>query len=136
MRDSGLLFSFPSFQFSDTTYSPLVRYLHTMAFAPPSIFSLPHEHLPSNSHPTPTLAEQLETEDLLESLLSITAPLDAPQNPTTLRRGEHNVFLGSSLFKLPGGYVALDASKPWLMFWSLQSLDILGISLDDELKRR
>jgi protein farnesyltransferase subunit beta len=101
----------------------------------PSITSLPHVPLPSNHHPSDTLHEQADTEDLLRELLDTIAPLDGPE-PTTLRRGEHNVFLGSTLFKLPAGYVALDASKPWLFFWTLHSLDILGISLDQELKKR
>ncbi|KAK1922572.1 terpenoid cyclases/protein prenyltransferase alpha-alpha toroid [Papiliotrema laurentii] len=101
----------------------------------PSIYSLPHVPLPSNSHPTPTLTEQAETESLIERLLSITAPLDAP-NGTTLRTAEHNKFLASTLFKLPAPYVALDASKPWLLFWTLQSLDILGIGVDQTIKDR
>jgi len=101
----------------------------------PSITSLPRSPLPSNSHPTDTLYEQADTEDLLNTLLETIAPLDGA-DPTILRRGEHNVFLGSTLFKLPGGYVALDASKPWLFFWTMHSLDILGIALDQEMKRR
>jgi protein farnesyltransferase subunit beta len=101
----------------------------------PSIFSLPHIPLPSNSHPTSTLAEQAETETLIESLLGTTAPLDGTQ-PTILRRGEHNAYIGSTLLKLPGAYAALDASKPWLIFWTVQSLDILAIALDAEIKRR
>lgn len=101
----------------------------------PSITSLPWMPLPSNSHPTDTLYEQAQTEDLLKTLLETITPLDGTK-PTVLRRGEHNVFLGSTLFKLPGGYVALDASKPWLLFWTMHSLDILGIALDQEMKKR
>ena len=101
-----------------------------------SIYAIPHQSLPSNSHPTLTLAEQLETEQLISQLLSITAPPDAPSDPTVLKRGEHNLFLASTLFRLPGGYVALDASKPWLVFWTLHSLDLLGVILDPESKER
>lgn len=102
----------------------------------PSIYSLPHIPLPSNSRFTPTLAEQQETEQIIDSVLTTTTPIDSPSDPTTLRRGEHNVFIGSTLFKLPAGYVALDASKPWLVFWSIQSLEILGVSLGEEIRQR
>ena len=110
----------------------------------PSIFSLPHTATPSNSRPTATLAEQLETEQLISKLLALTAPpsFDSTSsnepNPTatTLRRQDHNVFLASTLFKSPAEYVALDASRPWLLFWTAHSLDLLGIALDQNTKNR
>ena len=101
----------------------------------PSIFSLPLDVLPSDSHPTATLHEQEETEQLIKHLLETTAPLDGSQ-PTTLRVGEHNAFLANGLFKLPAPYVALDASKPWLLFWTFQSMDILGISYDQNIRNQ
>lgn len=27
---------------------------------------------------------------------------------------------------MPSGYVSLDASRPWLLFWTLHSLELLG----------
>jgi protein farnesyltransferase subunit beta len=112
---------------------------------PPSIFELPHIPLPSNNRQTATLIEQAETENILAELLAITSS-DADDESATsriagsstsvLRRGEHNVFLGSNLDGLPAPYVALDASRPWLLYWTGHSLDILGIALDDTLKAR
>ena len=98
----------------------------------PSIYDLPHTSLPSNSHPTATLTEQSETEQLISDLLALT-DLSATH---ALRKQEHNVFLASTLYKLPSGYVSLDASRPWLLYWTAHSLDLLGIALDQEIKNR
>ena len=61
----------------------------------------------------------------------------AKSSPTpTLNRSAHASFLGTSLLSLPGKYVSLDASRPWLTYWTLHSFDLLGVGLDDEMKRR
>jgi protein farnesyltransferase subunit beta len=49
-----------------------------------------------------------------------------------LRRAKHIKFLHGGLKKLPSGFVALDASRPWLVYWSLNSLSLLGFDLDTE----
>jgi protein farnesyltransferase subunit beta len=112
----------------------------------PSIYTLPHQPLPSNSHPSATLYEQADTEQLISELLSLTAPPAvlslAPTatvsgaTTTTLRKNEHTQYLASNFFKLPGAYVSLDASRPWLMFWTVHSLDLLGVGLDQATKDR
>lgn len=101
----------------------------------PSIVSLPQIALATNSHPSATLDEQAGTEQLIKTLLETTASLDGTE-PTVLRKREHSTFLAGSLFQLPAPYVSLDASKPWLLFWTLQSLDILGVPVDNEVKKR
>lgn len=106
----------------------------------PSIFTLPFTPLPSNSHPSDTLEEQDETERLISELLHNISPA-APDGETivggtTLRKPEHAVYFQQLLFRLPPGFVGLDASKPWLMYWSLHSLDIMGIALDQGTKDR
>jgi protein farnesyltransferase subunit beta len=121
----------------------------------PSIFSLPHVPLPSNAFATPTLTEQAETEHFISDLLSLFSPTPSPSSAPTppathntgadavsttrlpaLRKGEHAMFLSSTFFKLPAAYVSLDASRPWLMFWSVHSLDLLGVALDQGTKDR
>ena len=119
----------------------------------PSIHALPHTPFLSDNHPTATAVEQEETEQLIEALLDSVPPLEvtAEQNgkaeakiepsngdvqKTSLRTAEHQKFLASTLFRLPAPYVALDASRPWLVYWTVHSLDILGIGLDDELRAR
>ncbi|WRT69034.1 uncharacterized protein IL334_006017 [Kwoniella shivajii] len=110
----------------------------------PSIYTLPSTPLPSNSHPTATLYEQLDTESVISSLFTVLSPpsdatsisTDSDNVPTTLRKNEHTQFLASTFFKLPGKFVSLDASRPWLVFWSVHSLDILGVALDQNTKDR
>ncbi|CAD6571867.1 MAG: CAAX farnesyltransferase (FTase) subunit beta [Tremellales sp. Tagirdzhanova-0007] len=107
----------------------------------PSSYELPQTGLPTNSHPTATSTEQSETEQLIADLLSLTGPDGSSDDinaraAITLRKQEHNVFLASTLFRLPAGFVMLDASKPWLLFWTAHSLDLLGIALDQGTKNR
>ncbi|WVF65571.1 hypothetical protein IAT40_000300 [Kwoniella sp. CBS 6097] len=103
----------------------------------PSIYQLPSTPLPSNSAPTDTLTEQAETESLISDLFSrLPSPQSDVDTPATLRKGEHTQFLASTFFKLPGKFVSLDASRPWLVFWTVHSLDILGVALDQGTKDR
>jgi protein farnesyltransferase subunit beta len=113
-----------------------------------SIFTLPQVPHPTNSHPSATLDEQFETEDLISDLLKLIAP---PSNPlssstsstsdpngtgTVLRKGDHVKYACSTINHLPAPYVSLDASRPWLLFWTMHSLDLLGCAVDDETKKR
>ena len=43
-----------------------------------------------------------------------------------LRRGEHTRFLRQSLKTYPSYYAGYDASRPWLLYWALAALSILG----------
>ncbi|KAK3303427.1 terpenoid cyclases/protein prenyltransferase alpha-alpha toroid [Chaetomium strumarium] len=43
-----------------------------------------------------------------------------------LSRERHVNFLRKSLGKLPGAYVAADASRPWYLYWCLSALTMLG----------
>lgn len=53
-----------------------------------------------------------------------------------LEKNLHVNYLGKNLFQLPGAFVSLDASRPWMVYWILHSLDVLGIALDDGTKAR
>jgi protein farnesyltransferase subunit beta len=113
----------------------------------PSIFSLPHLSHPTNSHPSATLNEQFETEALISEVLKLVDTSDTSDDPdaTTsieqpelgpLRKGDHVKYICSTMNYLPAPYVSLDASRPWLIFWTTHSLDLLGCALDDETKKR
>jgi protein farnesyltransferase subunit beta len=112
----------------------------------PSIFSLPHLPHPSNSHPTATLDEQFETEGLISGVLRLIDTSDTSDDAgaeTTselelepLRKGDHVKYVCSTMNYLSAPYVSLDASRPWLLFWTMHSLDLLGCALDDETKKR
>ena len=43
-----------------------------------------------------------------------------------LRREEHIDFLHHSLEDYPEAFVAIDASRPWLVYWGLTGLYLLG----------
>ncbi|ODN74446.1 hypothetical protein L202_06839 [Cryptococcus amylolentus CBS 6039] len=112
-----------------------------MASLSPSLYALPHTPLPSNARPSATLDEQRDTEHLIKQLIDLTADPaeptpDATKQYPTLRKAEHTQFLASTFFRLPGKFVSLDASRPWLVFWTVHSLDILGVALDQGTKDR
>jgi protein farnesyltransferase subunit beta len=54
-----------------------------------------------------------------------------------LMREKHLSYLRWGLEPLPGGFVALDASRPWIIYWILHGMDLLGgLDDDEELKSR
>ncbi|CAL8143602.1 unnamed protein product [Orchesella dallaii] len=50
----------------------------------------------------------------------------------TLQREKHIAFLRRGLKQLSDAYEALDASRPWLCYWILHSLNLLGVKLSKE----
>ncbi|EIM21068.1 terpenoid cyclases/Protein prenyltransferase [Wallemia mellicola CBS 633.66] len=58
------------------------------------------------------------------------------QQDKELDRVAHANYLTESLRSLPASMRVLDASRPWLIYWSLHSLLTLGISLDSASKSR
>lgn len=107
----------------------------------PSIHDLPRVQHPADGVYTQTLDDQRDTEEAIGEALDDQPPADVPgaglkDATTTLRSGEHVKFLGNTLFSLPAGFVALDASKPWLMFWTVHSFDLLGVLLPQDVKNR
>ncbi|KAL1924243.1 uncharacterized protein VTP21DRAFT_7278 [Calcarisporiella thermophila] len=53
-----------------------------------------------------------------------------------LRRDLHIPFLLRGINQLGQGYTSLDASKPWLMYWMLHSLDLLGFEIEKDIIER
>jgi len=68
-----------------------------------------------------TSEEQKRLERLCGELLS-----RLPADRAYLHRNEHFEYLVQGLSRLPGGYASLDASRPWILFWILHSLELLG----------
>lgn len=52
-----------------------------------------------------------------------------------LRRDQHIAFLKKSLGRLPPGYVAADASRPWMFYWALTGLATLGEDVSEYEQR-
>ena len=53
-------------------------------------------------------------------------------NLPVLNRHRTVRFLAQGLEHLAGGYDCLDASRPWLVYWILHSLELLGETLTDQ----
>ena len=59
------------------------------------------------------------------------------ENRPRLMREKHVQYLRKGLAGLSGGFVALDASRPWLVYWIIHALDLLeALDEDDDMKRR
>lgn len=106
----------------------------------------PGNHLPKNLPPwlspttlslfanhetleTKTSTTQQETTDQCLPLLLDPSTLKLPLNSHNiphLHRTAHATFLKNALNPLPAGYVVVDASRPWLFYWTLAGLSFLG----------
>jgi protein farnesyltransferase subunit beta len=78
---------------------------------------------------TATSQVQDETVDLCLPFLGgeETASLEYNQHGVPrLDRERHARFLHKSLGRLPGAFVAADASRPWFLYWCLSALAMLG----------
>mmetsp|Transcript_7141 Transcript_7141/g.9938 ORF Transcript_7141/g.9938 Transcript_7141/m.9938 type:complete len:420 (+) Transcript_7141:191-1450(+) len=77
----------------------------------------------TDNNETASSDEQARIEWLCQQLLSFCPdPIQA-----FLYKNEHKEYLISGLTRLPGGYSSLDASRPWILFWILHSLELLGM---------
>lgn len=103
------------------------------------------DHVPSSTpayfRQPPVLIDSLETEtsnlqrDTVKECLPFLAGVDDPaRNPfdfnkfgvPRLEREDHINFLHENLDEFPAPFVGIDASRPWMVYWGLLSLYILG----------
>ena len=88
---------------------------------------------PTDGYPTETSSLQADTEDILQAHV----PLDGGSGGRVLNKKSHLEFLVRNLVQgFPARYVSQDASQPWLMFWTLQSLSALQVAIDPDNKQR
>ncbi|ANB12627.1 protein farnesyltransferase [Sugiyamaella lignohabitans] len=85
---------------------------------------------------SPTLIAQLETERACRPLLPDNDGSDSDpelQDLGSLLNTEKHIKFLRTILKgpLPAGFRALDASKPWLIYWCCNALAILGNGIDD-----
>jgi len=52
-----------------------------------------------------------------------------------LQRKKHIAFLKQSLGDYPSGFAMMDASRPWLVYWSLQGMSALGHDISEFQER-
>ncbi|KAG8832949.1 CAAX farnesyltransferase (FTase) subunit beta [Serendipita sp. 399] len=96
---------------------------------------IPFRVLPQGPGPdgfaTPTSELQAKTEKDLRDAWK------AAPKPLILQRMRHFQWLKLLLFQgLPAKYKAQDASQPWILFWIIQSFQIMGVQLDQATKQR
>uniref|UniRef100_A0A0G4I558 Protein farnesyltransferase subunit beta n=1 Tax=Chromera velia CCMP2878 TaxID=1169474 RepID=A0A0G4I558_9ALVE len=84
--------------------------------------------------PTHTSTEQQETEQSVLSIFKSFIDLQLKEDEVSIKRADHIAFLSKALEGLPEKLVSLDASRPWLSFWSLHALELLGGLGDKERK--
>ncbi|XP_060772315.1 protein farnesyltransferase subunit beta [Neoarius graeffei] len=73
---------------------------------------------------TVTSAEQRKVERSIKEVLSVYQQIHTSLQPTLLR-DQHYQYLKKGLRHLSDAYECLDASRPWLCYWILHSLELL-----------
>ncbi|XP_057447464.1 protein farnesyltransferase subunit beta [Lotus japonicus] len=66
--------------------------------------------------------------------LFATIPPNAQSLMVELQRDKHAEYLSKGLRHLGPAFSVLDANRPWLCYWILHSIALLGESIDDELE--
>ncbi|XP_069564584.1 protein farnesyltransferase subunit beta isoform X2 [Brachyistius frenatus] len=82
------------------------------------------EMLPDDGVETVTSGEQKKVERSIEEVINVYKQIHSLPQPTLLRE-QHYQYLKKGLRNLSDAYECLDASRPWLCFWILHSLELL-----------
>ena len=51
-----------------------------------------------------------------------------------LRREAHAAYVAGGLPRLPAGFISLDASRPWIVFWIVHSLALLDAPMPPDVR--
>ncbi|RDW81063.1 CAAX farnesyltransferase subunit beta RAM1 [Aspergillus mulundensis] len=82
-----------------------------------------------------TETTELQTETVSKCLIFLAGSHSSQKGPLNrhgvpaLMRDEHIGYLYDSLEDYPPGFVAMDASRPWMIYWALAALSLLGEDL-------
>ncbi|KAK7266117.1 hypothetical protein RIF29_18757 [Crotalaria pallida] len=85
--------------------------------------------------PTVSQRDQWVTESQVFEIYQLfsSIPPNAKSLMLELQRDNHIDYVTKSLRHLAPAFSVLDANRPWLCYWNLHSIALLGESLDDEL---
>ncbi|XP_027358658.1 protein farnesyltransferase subunit beta isoform X2 [Abrus precatorius] len=93
---------------------------------------------PSAAQPSPTVSQRdqwmVESQVFQIYHLFATIPPSAQSLMMELQRDKHFEFVSKGLRHLGSSFSVLDASRPWLCYWIVHSIALLGESVDDELE--
>ncbi|MCJ1288572.1 CAAX farnesyltransferase (FTase) subunit beta [Xylographa carneopallida] len=106
--------------------------VHDMASQPPRS-SVPHlfRSSPPIQDALATETSIVQEETVQECIEYLTGTHDSSQDLSDsglprLQRDKHIKFLQASLEILPDKFVGYDASRPWIVYWALNGLTLLG----------
>lgn len=94
----------------------------------PELFTQP----PSIRDPLATESSDLQVATLEKCLPFLKGTQSTQQGPfnahgvPALQRDDHIAYLYDSLEDYPGGFVILDSSRPWMSYWGLAGLFMIG----------
>lgn len=85
----------------------------------------------------------LQDETVQECLPYLSGTVDPSKGPfdfnahglPPLEREKHTAFLHNVLKTLPAAYLGYDASRPWILYWALTGLYLLGIDISQYRER-
>ncbi|KAI1272407.1 terpenoid cyclases/Protein prenyltransferase [Xylaria sp. FL0933] len=117
--------------------TPALRQDSGMASSTPSRESPPAPRVPDLFTTAPPIKDSLVTDTSVsqDAVESNCVPFLAGKQPgirvnrygvPSLRRDRHIAFLEKNLGPLPPAYKAADASRPWIFYWCLNGLVLLG----------
>jgi protein farnesyltransferase subunit beta len=100
----------------------------------PSLVPKLFTSLPVLHDPLKTVSSDIQDSTIQECLPFLAGSKDPQKSAFSfnahgvpgLDRKAHIEFLHSSLGELPSGFVAVDASRPWMLYWALTGLYLLG----------
>lgn len=90
------------------------------------------ERLKDGGVSTISSIEQAKVEKSVGAMLNCFLSLGKHESKQpVLERESHIAYLRRGLKHLPEGFVSLDASRPWLVYWAVHALEILDARLTD-----
>ena len=83
-----------------------------------------------DSLPTCSSRQQHQLEQKVAKLIARGSEL---QQQVRLEATQHISYLEGGLKNLPGAFVSLESSRPWILYWIVHSLTLLKAALPDDV---
>lgn len=97
--------------------------------------SIDDQRYNDDNHPTASSEEQKKVESSIDCFFKTArTTVKIEEGFPRLQRERHVAYLMKGLSNLPQPYQDLDASRPWLCYWILHSLELLEVTLYAEMK--
>ncbi|KAG7166951.1 protein farnesyltransferase subunit beta-like [Homarus americanus] len=81
---------------------------------------------------TITSDEQVRVEKSVAAIFNYFLNTGNDAKEPVLHRERHIAYLKKGLKHLPEGFVSLDASRPWLVYWAVHALELLDVRLTND----